>query len=155
MAWLSCSWSLQWCHNEHDGLSNHRHLDCLLNHVFRHRSKKTPKLRGTGLCEGNSPVTGEFPTQRASNAENVSSWWRYSDSLYSGSEHSQFNSPRLVKREAGFPTHGGRWLAPTNYDALMTHHTTENSSSSTQWTCVNRLSFVWIKNMSFHTHTHP
>ena len=23
----------------------------------------------TGLCEGNSPVTGEFPAQRASNAE--------------------------------------------------------------------------------------
>ena len=27
----------------------------------------------------------------------------HSDNLYSGSEHSQFNSPRLVKREAGFP----------------------------------------------------
>ena len=27
----------------------------------------------------------------------------HSDSLYSGSEHSQFNSPRLVNREAGFP----------------------------------------------------
>ena len=27
----------------------------------------------------------------------------HSDSLYSGSEHSQLNSPRLVKREAGFP----------------------------------------------------
>ena len=27
----------------------------------------------------------------------------HSDSLYSGSEDSQFNSPRLVKREAGFP----------------------------------------------------
>ena len=27
----------------------------------------------------------------------------HSDSLDSGSEHSQFNSPRLVKREAGFP----------------------------------------------------
>ena len=27
----------------------------------------------------------------------------HSDSLYSGSEHSQFNSPRLVKREAGSP----------------------------------------------------
>ena len=24
------------------------------------------------------------------------------------------------------PTHGGRWLGQTNYDALMTHHTTEN-----------------------------
>ena len=38
----------------------------------RHRSKKTSKLRVTGLCEGNSPVTDEFPAQRASNAENVS-----------------------------------------------------------------------------------
>ena len=27
------------------------------------RSKKTTKLRVTGLCEGNSPVTGEFPAQ--------------------------------------------------------------------------------------------
>ena len=34
--------------------------------------KKTSKLRVTGLCVGNSPETGEFPTQRASNAENVS-----------------------------------------------------------------------------------
>ena len=24
-----------------------------------------------------SPVTGEFPAQRASNAENVSIWWRH------------------------------------------------------------------------------
>ena len=31
--------------------------------------KNTSKLRVTGLCEGNSPVTGEFPAQRASNAE--------------------------------------------------------------------------------------
>ena len=45
----------------------------------RRRSKKTPKLRVTGLCEGNSPVTGEFPAQRASNAENVSIWWRHHD----------------------------------------------------------------------------
>ena len=39
---------------------------------FRRRSKKIWKLRVTGLCAGNSPVTGEFPAQRASNAENVS-----------------------------------------------------------------------------------
>ena len=38
----------------------------------RHRSKKTSKLRVTDLCVGNSPVTGEFPAQKASNAENVS-----------------------------------------------------------------------------------
>ena len=40
------------------------------------RSKKTSKLRVIGLCAGNSPVTGEFPAQRANNAENVSIWWR-------------------------------------------------------------------------------
>ena len=39
------------------------------------RSKKTSKLRVTGLCEGNSPVTGWFPSQSASNAENVSIGW--------------------------------------------------------------------------------
>ena len=27
--------------------------------------------------EGNSPVTGEFPAQEASNAENASIWWRH------------------------------------------------------------------------------
>ena len=35
----------------------------------RCKSKKTSKLRVTGLCERNSPVTSEFPTQRASNGE--------------------------------------------------------------------------------------
>ena len=29
------------------------------------------------LCAGNSPVTGEFPAQMASNAENVSTQWRH------------------------------------------------------------------------------
>ena len=43
----------------------------------RRRSKKTSKLRITGLCEGNSPVTGEFPAQRASKEENISIWWRH------------------------------------------------------------------------------
>ena len=42
------------------------------NVISRHRSKETSNLRDTGLCAGNSPVTGEFPAQRASNAENVS-----------------------------------------------------------------------------------
>ena len=69
--------SLQWRHNEHDGVSNHQPHDCLLNRFFRRRSKKTPKLHLIGLCAGNSPVTGEVPAQRASDAENVSIWWRH------------------------------------------------------------------------------
>ena len=73
--------SLQWCHNEHDGISNHRHFDCFHNHLFRRRSKKISKLRITGLCEGNSQVTGEFQAQGASNVENVSIWWHHHDKL--------------------------------------------------------------------------
>ena len=61
--------SLQWRHNEPDGISNHQHRDCLLNCLFRRRSKKTSNPRVTGFCEGNSPVTGEFPSQRACDAE--------------------------------------------------------------------------------------
>ena len=48
--------SLQWRHNGHNGVSNHRRLDCLLNCLFRRRSKKTSKLRVTGLCERNWSV---------------------------------------------------------------------------------------------------
>ena len=51
--------------------------DCLLNGLFKRRSNKTSKLRVIGLCEGNSLVTGEFPAQMASNAENVSISWRH------------------------------------------------------------------------------
>ena len=69
--------SLQWRHNEHNGVSDHQPHDCLFNRLFSRRSKKTSKLRVTDLCVGNSPVTGEFPEQRASNAENVSIWWRH------------------------------------------------------------------------------
>ena len=71
------AWSLQWRHNGRDDISNHQPYDCLLNRLFRRRSKKTSKLRVTGLCVGNSPVTGEFPTQRVSNAENISILWRH------------------------------------------------------------------------------
>ena len=76
--------TLHWRHNECDGVSNRQPHDCLLDRLFRRRSKKTSKLRVTGLCVGNLPVTGEFPTQRASNAENVSIWWRHHDLLYPG-----------------------------------------------------------------------
>ena len=69
--------SLQWCHNGRASVSNHQPHDCLFNRLFRRRSKKTSKLRVTGLCAGNSPGTGEFPAQMASNAENVSIWWRH------------------------------------------------------------------------------
>ena len=64
--YLTMSISLQWCHDERDGVSNHPSHDCLLKRLFRHRSKKTSKLRVTGLWVGNSPVTGEFRAKKVS-----------------------------------------------------------------------------------------
>ena len=69
--------TLQWRHNGRDSVSNHQPRECLLSRLIRQRSKKTSKPRATGLCAGNSPETGEFPAQRAGNAENVSIWWRH------------------------------------------------------------------------------
>ena len=60
--------ALQW-RNGRDSVSNHQ--------PQRRRSKNTSKRRVTGLSAGNSPGTGEFPTQMASYAENVSIWWRH------------------------------------------------------------------------------
>ena len=70
------TFTLQWRHYGCDGVQSPSSR-LLINRLFRRRSKKISKLRVTGLCEGNSPATGEFPTQRASNAENVSIWWRH------------------------------------------------------------------------------
>ena len=76
--------SLQWRHNERGRVSNHQRLHCLANCRFKRRSKKTSKLRVTGLCVGNSPVTGEFPAQKVRNAENVT----FDDVIMSQSNHS-------------------------------------------------------------------
>ena len=65
---------------------------CLHNCLFGRRSKKTSKLRVSGLCAGNSPVTGEFPAQKASNAEYVSMWWRHCDLLFIGYVYDELNS---------------------------------------------------------------
>ena len=96
---------LQWRHNGRDSVSNHQPHDCLLNRLFRRRSKKTSKLRVTGLCEGNSPGTGEFPAQMASNAENVSTWWRHQEVITS---HGFLMD--VVRIHALTSTHGCGWL---------------------------------------------
>ena len=105
--------TLLWSHNEHDSVSNHQRLYCLLNWIelimfvehsplIKHYcevimstiasqttsvsivystvcsyadQRKHQSSALLALCTGNSPVTDEFPAQRASNAENVSIWW--------------------------------------------------------------------------------
>ena len=54
---LSNPW--QWRHNGQDGVSNLQPHDCLLNRLFKRRSKKASKLRATDLC-----APGEFTGDR-------------------------------------------------------------------------------------------
>ena len=91
--------SLRWRHNGRDSVSNHQPRDCLLNRLFRRRSKKTSKLCVTGLCAGNSPGTGEFPAQRASDTEDVSIWWRHHVSEIYRSESSLSGSFFIIVTE--------------------------------------------------------
>ena len=71
---VGLSQSLHWRHNEGDDISNHRRLYCLLNRLL---IRRRTKLRVIGLCQGNPSMTSGFPSQRASNAENVFIWWRH------------------------------------------------------------------------------
>ena len=86
----ACTWGfiipLQWRHNGRDGVSNHQPRDSSLSHLYRRGSKKTSRLCVIGLCTGNSPVTGEYHAQMASNAENVSIWLRHHESIGSKSQ---------------------------------------------------------------------
>ena len=96
--------SLRWRHNDHAGVSNHQPPGCLLNRLFRRKSKKTSKLRVTGLCAGNSPGTGEFSAQMASYAENVSIWWRHhvEQGVSGKSENSTWICKKKISHFSGY-----------------------------------------------------
>ena len=68
--------TLHWRHNGCDSVSNHQPHDCLLNCLFRRRSKKTSKLRVTGLC---GELSGDrwIPHTNGPQRGNVSIWWRH------------------------------------------------------------------------------
>ena len=97
----SVSWTLQW-RNERNGVSNHWGHDCLLNILFRRRSKKTPKLRVTSLGEGNSPVTGEFPAQRA---RVTRKWFHYDDVIMKSHLLTNYTPPIPLERSPHFVSH--------------------------------------------------
>ena len=59
-------------------------VDSIDFYNYWHRSKRTSKPLVPGLCAGNSPLAGEFPAQKLSNAENVSIWWLHRVNFLSG-----------------------------------------------------------------------
>ena len=101
---------LRWRHNGRECVSNQQPRHCLLNRLFGRRSKKTSKLRVTGLCAGNSPGTGEFPAQMASNSEYVSISYKYNNFTYviflytnRSIQYPQKLTEMLIEKSSAFP----------------------------------------------------
>ena len=69
------------------------HWTQICGHGVDKMSKKTSKLCITGLCVENSPVTGEFPAQKASYTESVSIWWCHHDPIIDLSQTSSNTLP--------------------------------------------------------------
>ena len=103
--------TLLWRHNERDSVSNHQRLYCSLKRLFRRRSKVTSKLRVTGLCAWNSPGTGEFPAKKASNAENVSIWWRHHDIYLTSHQVIKYFSSNVKSYKCRSALHYKIWLS--------------------------------------------
>ena len=129
---------------------------------FMHRSKKTSKLRVTGLCERNSPLSSEFPAQSASTAENVSIWWRYHAMImpqeskgraikmewkkiqekvsFLTSIHKLFSKQRMVE-----------FILPSHSTAADVYPS-EASSDYTSWRCCCHVLYPWQPAMSVFRH---
>ena len=120
--------------------------------------KKTPKPRVTGLCEGNSPVTGEFPAQRASNAENVSIWWRHRGIISRHSCHVLTRWGRVTHICVGHLTiinsNNGlfSWSAPNQYLNQWWNIVNWTLGNKLQWK-FSRNSYIFVQRNAFENVT--
>ena len=73
--------TLQWRHNECGGVSNQRRLGCLLNRLFRRRSKKMSMFRVTGLCEGIHRWSVNSPHKWPVTRKMFFIWWRHHETI--------------------------------------------------------------------------
>ena len=108
--------SLQCRHNERDGVFNHRHLECLLNRLFRYRSKKPSKLCVTGaetpavvmaliLYNWLVPVFHRSGLSQMENENTISLWWRHQMETFSA----LLASVRRIYRSLVNSPHKGQW----------------------------------------------
>ena len=130
-SWNEFSIQLHWRHNDHDSVSNHQPHGCLINHLFRSRSKKTSKLRVIGLCVGNSPGPVNSP-HKGSVTRKI------------------FPFDDVIMRL----THRGRLLP--NLVSKLEHH--QHIEAETKWLPFRRrhfqMHFHWIKMSKFRLKFH-
>ena len=119
-----------------------------------HRSKKTSKLRVTGLCEGNSPVTGEFPAQRSSNAEKSSHFMTSSYDLRSWDTsivklfyHVPSSIASLVRFKVSTFSINAQWIVQSFIQEFMpvTRKSSSNWRNPTKNMPVDGIVLYWTK----------
>ena len=96
---------------------------------------KTSRLRATGPCEGNSPVTGRSPAQMASNAENPSIWWHH--------------------HEARIRTALAHLTLAHNITMTINENIKHDKSMTMSHSCANRVSLdnpMWLIDAMWHIH---
>ena len=130
---------LKWRHTGLDDVSIHQPRDCLLSRLFGRRSKKASKLRVTGLCVGNLQGTGEFAAQMASNAENVSIWWRHHDT-YGVNGSTNVNIKKNMTRAIEIVHTGTIWMEAPKLPG-----------TAYRWNTIHILQFqfCWLGNMNY------
>ena len=149
--------SLQWCHNGHDGIWNHKSHDCLLNRSFRRTSKKTSKLCVTDLCKGNSPVTGELSNKLLWGEFTSDQWIPHTKGqisrkcfhLMTSSYHVYF-SKFLIADEASWQDQ--HWL-PYCFHCQTVYALQHMIVWEVSWTCIVMHHNVWWFAKSSHAST--
>ena len=85
--------------------------------------------------------TGEFPAQRASNAENVSIWWRH-ENLIKVSDIKEVTNQELIRTEIVYQRSQGHWW---RWRRIFIHGSDENQFSRDIWIhCVVYVTMIWI-----------
>ena len=127
--WECIIFSLQWCHNERDGISNHQPHDRLLSRLFSQRSKKTSKLRVTGFVpcgffqEAWKSVLTSFIPTGTSWAVAMYSQWK--------PEHSTIYYMGNTMASDGMVTPEARLLAAMHYNDVIMSATASQITSVT------------------------
>ena len=64
--------------------------------IYRGADQRKHQSSASRPLWGNSPVTGEFPAQRASNTENVSIWWCHHVMAWKRTDNKPLPEPMMV-----------------------------------------------------------
>ena len=97
--WMREHNTLQWRHNGRDGVSDHQPHECHTQPFIQVQIKENIKAQRLWPSCREFPGDRwiEFPTQRASNADNVSIWWRHHEMAMKGSNSRTITNTNVKK----------------------------------------------------------